>query len=81
MNPEGDGKNAHYVAAGAWNLLGGYSQGQGTQKCAFGWLRGPDSNPGKSKACIPICGPQADVAVLSPFRRLFMVAYSAARPR
>jgi site-specific DNA recombinase len=28
MNPEGEGKNAHYVAAGEWNLLGGYGQGE-----------------------------------------------------
>jgi DNA invertase Pin-like site-specific DNA recombinase len=31
MNPEGQGKAAHYVADGEWNLLGGYAEGMGNQ--------------------------------------------------
>jgi site-specific DNA recombinase len=45
MVPETDGKKGHYVAAGEWNLLGGYGEGGAPNpKSAFGWLRGKDLN-------------------------------------
>jgi hypothetical protein len=43
MLPQPEGKKGHYIAAGEWNLLGGYSQGAGHHdgpKSAFGLVAG-----------------------------------------
>jgi len=45
MNPEGEGKNAHYVAAGAWNLLGGYSQVEGNAQMRVRMVAGGGFEP------------------------------------
>jgi hypothetical protein len=45
LNPEGEGKKAHYVAAGEWNLLGGYSQGEGGAEMRVRMVAGEGFEP------------------------------------
>ena len=33
MVPQTEGKKGHYIAEGEWNLLGGYGEGEGEEKC------------------------------------------------
>ncbi len=45
MKPEGEGKNAPYIADGPWNQLGGYTQAQGNAEMCVRLVAGEGFEP------------------------------------